>query len=100
MKMLPIETDPYIRAITYHAFPSAILNPRCGGEKKAEIAILNSHSHSWKYDASRALVHRERDDFVFTGDKYADGVEGIICREARAEDEIIVHVKYVQYTQP
>ncbi len=101
MIMLPIETNPYIKAFTYHSYPLSILgSSRYCGEKKAEISIKEADKSKWKYCTNNISVDNNENDYIISGNKYADNVQARIYREADNEDELIVKINYIQYTQP
>ncbi len=101
MRILPIETNPYIKALTYHSYPLSILgSSRYCGEKKAEISIKEANKRKWEYFTNDVSVDKNENDYIISGNKYSDNVEARIYREADIEDEIIVKINYIQYTQP
>ncbi len=102
MRILPIETNPYIKAFTYHSYPLSILGSnRYCGEKKAEISITEADKSKWQYYTNNVSVNNNNEnDYIISGNKYSDNVEARIYREADIEDELIVRINYIQYTQP
>ncbi len=101
MKILPIETNPYIKVFTYHSYPLSILgSSHYCGEKKAEISINEADKSKWEYYTNNVNVDNNENDYIISGNKYSDNVEARIYREADIEDELIVKINYIQYTQP
>lgn len=101
MKILSIETNPYVKAFTYHSYPLSILGSnRYCGKKKAEIIIDNSSKYEWKYMHDDVSIENHDNKYIIHGDEYADNIEARIYREANDTDEVIAKINYLQYTQP
>ena len=101
MKILPIESNPYIRAFTYHAFPSSILgSKRFCGEQKADFTIDQSDRDQWTYHTNNVSIDNTQNNYLIYGSNYADDIKACLYRTARPEDEIVIKIRYIQYTQP
>lgn len=101
MGILPINSNPYIKAYTYHSYPLSILeSERYTGEMKANIELTDSDLYRWDTDLNDAKVNHIQNEIKVTADYYADHTAVGIYREACCEDEITVKVNYIQYTQP
>ena len=100
MKKLPISSDPYIKAYTYHAYTDAIINNENTNSKIiSKIELPSEKLDDLEIIKDGIEIRRNGEELLIATDLYAK-TNFCAFRRVKKNDSIIVKINYQQYTKP
>lgn len=99
--ILPINRTPNIRTYAHHAYIDAIISAEeYVGDKKAQVYIKDYEKNTWTQLLKRINTEVIEQNIFFYASNYEINPEGIIFRKCKEKDEIIIEIKYFQFSDP
>lgn len=99
--ILPLCFNPDVKAYVHHMFLHMIMqNENNIGKDLFKLRVIDYSKYEWKKTLNETSLSVYDDDIVISAEKYAKNTENIIVRKCKSEDEIIMNIKYHQYTNP
>lgn len=98
-KILPVCHKPSVITYAHHAYPHCMMEcEEYVGEELARIQVKYTNEKEWTSHKSDVVVHWKDTICSITNPEHALNTECMITRECKEQDELIVEVQHLQYS--